>query len=266
MGCRNLAHVVLDVGPSARSSQQVPAAIQYADAAPLAPRLACLGLPPVAVPAAGEVVCCTWAGASCRPAPARRTAPCVAPPSPPPPMHALLPMLPVPRPDPQPSFLPSCPAWTSAPPSPRLGAGPPLATTAPAAPSLFPRQDGHDQGCPAGCQPAPAAHTRFPAIPHRVARGRVVANLPPPPPLGSPARPSPRPRRQAAAPWPPAYADLSTLAGRGSGRSWLPPSSPPPRRQTPLQPPSSPPPRRQTAPARPNSYIQTTGPPPQWSG
>ena len=244
MGCRNLAHVVLDVGPSARSSQQVPAAIQYADAAPLAPRLACLGLPPVAVPAAGEVVCCTWAGASCRPAPARRTAPCVAPPSPPPPMHALLPMLPVPRPDPQPSFLPSCPAWTSAPPRP-ISVPPPgrprprlprRLPTCPRRPHSVPGDPPSRRAGAGCCQPAPAAL---------------------------------QPRRQAAAPWPPAYADLSTLAGRapvGPGcrppaplLGVKPPSSPPP---APLQPP----PRRQTAPARPNSYIQTTGPPPQWSG
>ena len=107
------------------------------------------------------------------------------------------PMLPVPRPGSRPSFLPTCPAWASAPPRPRLGAGPPLAAPAPSAPSRFTRPDGHDQGCPAGCQPAPSAPSRFPR---------------------PPARPPPPPRRQAAAPWPHAYADLSTLAGRGSGR------------------------------------------------
>lgn len=186
MGCRNLAHVVLDVGPSARSSQQVPAAIQYADAAPLAPRLACLGLPPVAVPAAGEVVCCTWAGASCRPAPAYRTAPCVATPSPPQPRHALLPNAPCPTP-----WLSALiPAHLS-----RLGvrpSPPPLGRRAtPCRPCPLRPLSVHPPG-----RPRPRLPRRLPTCPLRPLSVPPPARPPAPPRLGArlpPPGPTPTP-------------------------------------------------------------------------
>ena len=201
-----------------------------------------------------------------------------------------------------PTSCPPVPLGRPPSPRPRSGAGPPLAAPAPpphlgsvahdepddlgiVLPPLPPRPisvppPGRPRPrLPRRLPTCPAAPSRFPAIPHRVARGRVDANLPPapsrfprpparPPPSLGARLPPPGPTPTLTCPHWPAAAPVGPGC-RPPPAPLLgvkPPSSPPPAPLLGVKPPSSPPPRRQTAPARPNSYIQTTGPPPQWSG